>query len=121
MKAFTRIACRVLLAASTISGAACAQNASSAGSWQWSQTGDGNFDVTWITPQPRPQQGGGIAQLVGGGEDMKILFADTPRLLQAPVVASLTGGGDDASISCTAPGGNRQIFVGASAVPGRRG
>jgi hypothetical protein len=121
MNAFLKIACRAMLAASTIGGAACAKDAPSAGSWQWSQTGDGNFDVVWFKPMPRPQQGSGIAQLVGGGEDTKILYADTPRLLQEPVVASLNGGGDDASISYAAPSGRSQMLVGATVGPGRPG
>jgi hypothetical protein len=121
MNAFLTIACRALLAASTIGGAACAKDAPSAASWQWSQTGDGNFDVVWFKPMPRPQQGGGVARLQGGGEDATILYADTPRLLQEPVVASMTGGGDNTSISYAAPNGRSQVLVGATMGPGRPG
>ncbi|GGC45580.1 hypothetical protein GCM10011504_25080 [Siccirubricoccus deserti] len=121
MNAFLKIACRALLAATTISGGACAKDAPSAASWQWSQTGEGNFDVVWFNPMPRPQQGGGVARLVGGGDNATVLYADTPMLLQEPVVASLTGGGDNASISYAAPGSRSQMLVGATVGPDRRG
>jgi hypothetical protein len=121
MNAIKAIACGALLAASTIGGAAFAKDAPGAATWQWSQTGEGNFDVVWSTPTPRPRHGGGVAQLMGGGDNATIIYADTPMLLQEPAVASLTGGGDDASISYAAPGGSGRTVVGAMAIPGRPG
>lgn len=121
MKAFTIIACRALLAACSISGAACAAEAPAATTARWSHSGDGNIDVTWSGPVIRSHHGGSTARLVGDGDNATTIYADTPSLPQAPAIASITGTGDDASISYAVPGSGRQILVGVKVIPGRPG
>jgi hypothetical protein len=92
-----------LLAASVAWAPALAKDAPAAMDWRWSQTG-GNFDVVWPETVRRSHHGGGTARLVGGGDDGKIVYADTPVLTQAPIVASIIGGGNDAIITYAMPG-----------------
>jgi len=121
MKAFTIMACRALLAACSISGAACAAGTSATAAAQWHHSGDGNSDVTWSGAPARSRHGGSIARLVGDGDNATTIYADTPSLPQAPVVAYMTGSGDNASISYAAPSRGRQFLVGATMIPGQPG
>jgi len=104
-----------------MSGAACAAEAPPTATSQWSQSGDGNSDVTWSGPLTRSQHGGGTARLIGDGDNATTVYADTPSLPQAPAVATMTGSGDNASISYAVPSRGRQFLVGATAIPGRPG
>jgi hypothetical protein len=119
MKAFKIIACRAVLAACSISGAACAQGAPAIATSQWSHSGDGNSEVAWSGPLTRSLHGGSTARLIGDGDNAIIVYADTPSLPQAPAFASMTGSGDNASIDYAVPQHGRRFLVGA--VPGRPG
>jgi hypothetical protein len=121
MKASTIIAGRLLLAACSISSAAFAGEAPTTATSQWSHSGDGNIDVMWSGPVNRSQHGGSTARLVGDGDNATILYADTPVLQQATAIANMSGTGDNASISYAVPGSGRQILMGATVDPRRRG
>ena len=88
------------LALAALLGLAALQGAA-AHEMQVVQTGE-NFDVRWTGGPRDTQAGGGVAQLVGGGDNATVVYEQS-SLFGHQGFASISGGGDDMVITHTMP------------------
>jgi len=100
---------QTIASATLLTAAACVSPGAQAGEGgfgaQWTPSGGGDADITWSEGAQHVMHGGGVASLVGSGEEARVVYADTIASGQAPLSASIAGSGDEAVVVYAAPSG----------------